>query len=256
MRTWERASGREITESELEELTSIYHARAVRAWVMTERAPRNRRALWKRTGNGLPFRALLVWHRETRAAGRECRSLLWGGGVERVQVQSIEALRARNGGEERDGETWGRLAMSAERESGGGQALRALARRARWARECVTVYHLLSGSRQWRSALADDLAVLAVAGEAGRGCGVADLATVGGSLLSGDGGHGSGALRKRLHGLRQRIASGDVLQSERPWECAVALGSYHLAAEQPARAERVKRATAPGLSSLAQAWPA
>ena len=217
VRTWEAHGGRKVEASTQEEVAAIYHAHAVRAWMQTGAAPRDRRALWRRTDNRLCWGALRAWVRAMRGAGSEARALMWGHGEERHQVESVEVLTARAGGG-----SWARLAALAVDE-GAPAPLRAAGRRVRWARESLLVYHVLSGSRQWRASLADDLSMLAAASEAARGHGTLALGAAGAALVSEDGLAATGALRQRLSTLRRRIATGDALATERPTEAESAL---------------------------------
>ena len=228
----------------------------VRAWLHCRTLPRAWRTLWVRQNNGLTWGALRAWVRAVRDAGRACRASIYGRGAERVQWVSMDTPQEHGPsiGGVHTWETLSALATRETREDGTRAPLspvRQLARRSRHARECVMVYHLLSGSRQWRSALSDDLAVLRAATLAARGCGTADLTECGASLVSEDGSAGTGALRKRLFDLRRRLAAGDRTMTDRASEACAALVSYYAGRGQLGRSERVLREMSPGLPASA-----
>ena len=222
-------------DSNTEELARIFRAAFTIAAARSGYVAPDMATLFiQRTSNPLPFHALLAWRRACALAWSQCRSWMWGKGWERCQVASfsdVEALRAHFMGAP-DGRC---VTVSASRMSDApmeyevarearltlspsGRA--ALARRVGHSADCLRVFWGLSGSREWRSSLARDLALLTLAARITRGGGWDGLD---GSLVSGAGPDGapasdgaSCALRKRLQRLRERVGSGDVLMEEQP----------------------------------------
>ncbi len=229
VRAWLANGGRELPASEVEELSAIYRARFARAATTSGLVPPDKRALYQRAGNALPFRALLAWQRAIRQGGTDCRSYLWGKGRELCDVTSthdLERMRAVMMGAD-DERCWtvssarscqqeepleGEIEQEARAERAAGirgSYVRRLS--ARWG-DFLRVYWMLSGSRSWRSALASDLRWLATAARVSRGASVDCLpeARDGASFL-GDGQAAPGSLRKAKHDLQTRIAAGRLL---------------------------------------------
>lgn len=231
VRAWLASGGRDVfsitgDDSQSEELACIYRARFAAATGQTGYVAPDMLALFgQRVSNPLPFRALLAWRRAHASASRDCRAWMWGKGWEECDVASftdLEAMRAAIMGAP-DGRcvtvsaarmSDAPLPFEREREarpslSPMGRA--ALGRRVGHAAECLRVHWGLSGSREWRSALARDLGLLTLAARMARGGGWEGLDA---PYVSADGDGATGALRERLSQWRMRVGSGDVLLTE------------------------------------------
>jgi hypothetical protein len=252
---FENGRGRSLDQIDVDEIQAIYHAAFVSAFARCGIAPANKRELYRAKANTLPFRALLTWHRQFKAASTQIRSYLWGRGAELCQIESLatpsqlwamvrELSKGNAGGLHVSGVSeparapWEQCASVAEPDTvndlgdiARGRVgkfyqsvspvplarVRCELRHARW---CLRAFWTVNDSRKWRAGFAGDNALLRAITLAARGYGLSALASLG--LMSNDGRAASDALRKALQRLRERLAEGDKLLTDAPERVAAA----------------------------------
>lgn len=256
-RKWQATGARPFDSfpcNPLDEITAIYREHFIAAFVRCGLMPANKRELYRASGNALPFRALLAWHREYKRAARQVRSYLWGHGAELCNIEPLatpwqigQAARHLAGGnpsavawdnsDEPEADAWEALAGSRKLTSDNVAALGSVhtyansaaaapiesarvRRELRHARWTLRAFWTVSASRKWRAGYVADSALLRVAATVARGYGTADLSRLG--LLGERTTATGGALRVAVHRLRGRIAAGDKLLTDQPARVASA----------------------------------
>lgn len=263
------ASGTRVNADELEDVASIYHLHLAKAIAKRPsiRVPSRLSDLFIRRGNRLSFRDLLAIHRAMRHASTEYRSMLWGKGRETAQIVAMDApmgVDSKRAAYEiaqawecpivAGGEQYTHTAPeSVECDSGSYRRKVVMLRReVRHARECLAVFHGLSGSRKAIAAHREDEAILCAALTSGSvyadhqsatdAANRREAVTYGlerANTYTGNKGGMSDALRSRLRDLRARLAAGDQLMTDCPEESEALLATRALC-----RGMRAKRPVA------------
>lgn len=169
-----------------ERLVEIYHGQFARAATATRSGPDFTRQEWQTAAASAVIEANAAHYAE-RSDSLRLVSRDEASQADRLNVEDSSALRE-----------WS--ARACRRGS--------LRRMVRHARECLIAHWSLRGSRTWRAALADDLARLATLARVARGASFAEFGSYGD--------FNSSAARKSFQRLAARMASGDLVMTEKP----------------------------------------